>query len=201
MSSTVKGKITVADPGEGQWPDLPALEAGNAGSPYPKTPVLGTSRAADGSVTEIGDANEPAVALAQRTERLKARVAALESAVADLESTVAVEAVRLVGAAGEPAFEHGWSNAVGVPAYVPAGFYKDPWGRVWLQGAIAPGTYGQSVFTLPDGYRPARIVLGLARSNGVDSAVLLTVGTNGAVSINGDQSGNILSLDGASFRV
>jgi hypothetical protein len=65
-------------------------------------------------------------------------------------SLKAPEAVHLVGAAGEPAFAAGASNSSISTA--PAGFYKDPFGIVHLQGTVNGNNL---IFTLPAGYRPA----------------------------------------------
>ncbi|HEX2864481.1 MAG TPA: hypothetical protein VHN99_07920 [Deinococcales bacterium] len=54
------------------WADVPTLESGNSGSPYPKTPVKGASRDAGNNITDLGDDNEQAQALAARTNYLKA---------------------------------------------------------------------------------------------------------------------------------
>ena len=70
------------------------------------------------------------------------------------------EAVHLVGAPGEPAFENGAHNipVSGSVNLLPLGFYKDHEGIVHLQGI---GEVGKSasgiatVFTLPAGFRPA----------------------------------------------
>lgn len=60
---------------------------------------------------------------------------------------------RRIGAPGQPGFQNNWSN------YDPnrdraAGFYRDPWGFVHLQGVVRGGTSGAPMFTLPPGYRP-----------------------------------------------
>ncbi len=72
------------------------------------------------------------------------------------------EAIHLVGAPGEPAFEGGSSNASAptVSGLPPAGFYKDHEGIVHLEGVVKvgkPATIGSLVpiFTLPPGFRPA----------------------------------------------
>src|SRR6478672_10015077 len=70
------------------------------------------------------------------------------------------EAVHIVGAPGEPAFENGAHNipVSGSVNLLPLGFYKDHEGVVHLQGI---GEVGKSasgiptVFTLPAGFRPA----------------------------------------------
>jgi hypothetical protein len=63
------------------------------------------------------------------------------------------EAVHLVGAAGEPAFATGASN-IGTGTSL-AGFYKDGFGLVHLQGTVQTGSpTAAAIFTLPAGYRP-----------------------------------------------
>jgi hypothetical protein len=70
------------------------------------------------------------------------------------------EPVHLVGAPGQPPFDLEWTN-VGVRnnvAYQPAGFYKDPFGTVHLQGDVwRPSTSSTDavIFILPPGYCPA----------------------------------------------
>lgn len=66
------------------------------------------------------------------------------------------QAVQLVGAAGQPAFQNSWVNYGA--GFLPAGFYKDPFGIVHLRGTIsnAPGVAASTViYTLPAGYRPS----------------------------------------------
>lgn len=50
------------------------------------------------------------------------------------------------------AFLNSWVN-FGSP-FAPAGYYKDPTGRVYLRGLVKSGTVGQAIFQLPAGYRP-----------------------------------------------
>jgi hypothetical protein len=57
-----------------------------------------------------------------------------------------------VGAPGEPAFEHSWSNQ-GEGQTVA--FYKDQLGVVHLRGIAKGGTPTEAIFTLPPGFRPA----------------------------------------------
>jgi len=52
-----------------------------------------------------------------------------------------------------PGLLHSWAN-LNTALYSPAGYYKDPFGRVWLRGALKSGILGQSAFVLPEGYRP-----------------------------------------------
>lgn len=64
-----------------------------------------------------------------------------------------VEEWHEIGDTNEPAFENSWVNVGG--AFETAAFYKDPFGRVHLKGAIDTGTNNTTAFTLPEGYRPA----------------------------------------------
>ena len=67
-----------------------------------------------------------------------------------------LEAVHLVGAPSEPAFQGGSSNAGsnGPFRLQTAGFYKDHEGIVHLQGFVKVGAGPVPIFTLPPGYRP-----------------------------------------------
>jgi hypothetical protein len=57
-----------------------------------------------------------------------------------------------IGGTNEPTFENSWANLGG--AYETAAFYKDPFGRVHIKGAVDTGSSGTTAFTLPEGYRP-----------------------------------------------
>lgn len=61
------------------------------------------------------------------------------------------EATRLVGTPGNPEFLSGFDNT-GQGA--PAGFFKDQFGVVHLQGDVNPPGFSADIFTLPPGYRP-----------------------------------------------
>jgi hypothetical protein len=70
-----------------------------------------------------------------------------------------------VGAAGEPGFEHSWTNAG--DANETVAFYKDREGVVHLKGVATGGTSSTVIFQLPEGYRPASgKVLGFAVNPG-----------------------------------
>ena len=118
------------------------------------------------------------------------------SAVAGVASLPACEAEHLVGAVGEPAFAHGWSNLGS--GFAVARFYKDPFSVVHVEGVITGGTIGSvPVFTLPIGYRPPASIVRVVSSNGADGAVIV------------DPAGNVLPTNGSnaifsfgfSFRV
>ncbi|MCP4710447.1 MAG: hypothetical protein GY869_17630 [Planctomycetes bacterium] len=52
-----------------------------------------------------------------------------------------------------PAFQNSWINYGS--GYNPAQYFKDSMGIVHLRGLVKNVTLGQTVFTLPAGYRPA----------------------------------------------
>ncbi|HEV7177688.1 MAG TPA: hypothetical protein VGN29_19495 [Solirubrobacteraceae bacterium] len=63
------------------------------------------------------------------------------------------EPVHIVGAAGQPQFDVDWANAG--TGFQPAGFYKDPFGTVHLQGDVQRTTGSDAtIFQLPPGYCP-----------------------------------------------
>lgn len=64
---------------------------------------------------------------------------------------VPMDAVHLVGAAGEPPFQNSWVN---YDAARPARFRKYPNGKVRLWGLIKNGGIGASAFTLPSSHWP-----------------------------------------------
>jgi hypothetical protein len=65
------------------------------------------------------------------------------------------EAFHEVGAPGQPGFGAGWSNPVAGETTVA--FFKDPFGVVHLKGHAIRSGGGNTVFTLPAGYRPSEI--------------------------------------------
>lgn len=116
----------------------------------------------------------------------------------------AVDTWHNVGASGEPAFQSGWGNAVGIGA--PLAFKKDAaTNSVKLRGHITGGALGgATIFTLPVGYRPLfesyQPVLGLY--SGLPETLRLRIrmdsGSEGALSIYATTSSGLssLSLDG-----
>ena len=100
---------------------------------------------------------------------------------ADRRAGRPAEPVHLVDAAGEPGYQAGYAPTGG-PDLAP-GFWKLA-GMVWLQGS-ASGP-GGTIFTLPEGYRPA----------GDAHFGTVTVEADGDVTAPGD-----VSLDGIAFRV
>lgn len=103
----------------------------------------------------------------------------------------------LIGHEGEPAFENGWVNW-GAPNF-DAGYWKDPFGFVHLQGVIQSGTVGSAAFTLPPGLRPA-LTAGpfIVLSNGAAGRVDVTA--DGAVTPISPSSNAYVSLHGIYFK-
>lgn len=115
------------------------------------------------------------------------------------------ESRHVVGAAGEPAYQNGWATDGGLRA---AGFYKDPFGIVHVDGAITGGTISagfpgtNTVFTLPVGYRPADVVYFAPSSTaGAFNPVVAGAGiqADGQLFIYAG-SNAFVSLDGLTFR-
>jgi hypothetical protein len=123
----------------------------------------------------------------------------------------APEAVHLVGAPGEPAFQNGWaifsSSNLG-----PVGFYKDREGFVHLTGDARHDTTsgcGTILFTLPAGYRPPTelgfpAVRQATSGSPFQEAHRINVGDDGIVFLTGScenaTATTILTLDGIVFR-
>jgi len=123
----------------------------------------------------------------------------------------APEASHVVGTAGEPVFPSGWHQFPSF-AVVQAGFYKDPFGIVHLQGVVqctptgpemcTPGFY-ERIFTLPAGYRPAANVEFPVESNLSFGAIVVKGGggdDDGHVVVQAGQPQAYVALDGITFR-
>ena len=126
-------------------------------------------------------------------------------------SVAAPEAWHLVGANGEPLFQHSWQNGLNT-SDEPLSFYKDRSGVVHLRGRIISGSPNNSIFQLPAGYRPAAgkyANFPAACECAAAQATIVSVEGSG-IAANSDGSvtmqngslppGNYLSLDGISFK-
>jgi hypothetical protein len=102
----------------------------------------------------------------------------------------APEAWHEIGAAGEPAFQHGWTNED--PAgEVTAAYYKDPFGVVHLKGLVASGT-NEVIFTLPAAYRPSKnLIVHMWRGSGPGDLIIC-----GTTSCSGGQAGGLYIASG-----
>ena len=126
-------------------------------------------------------------------------------------SVAAPEAWHLVGATGEPLFQHSWQNGLN-SSDEPLGFYKDRSGVVHLRGRIINGSPNNSIFQLPAGYRPAAGKYAnfpaACECTGAQTTIVSVQGSgfaavsDGSVAMqNGSLSaGHYLSLDGISFQ-
>jgi hypothetical protein len=96
-------------------------------------------------------------------------------------------------------FTNSWDSA-GSP-YANAGFYKDPFGRVWFAGAIDSGASGNAAFTLPVGFRPKGTILVPVVTLGTSpSNPHLVITSAGVVTPTGVGTTPIVSLESISFR-
>jgi hypothetical protein len=140
---------------------------------------------------------------------------ALDGLVFDTESVLQtasvtaqpLDAVHFIGAVGEPTFAGTWvnlDNNAAVPGSATqraAGFRKDAFGKVRLTGVIKGGSNGQTMFTLPAGYRPRTSELSQITYASLGLAAL-SVSSAGVVAATGVASGNITTwiyLDGFEF--
>jgi hypothetical protein len=104
-----------------------------------------------------------------------------------------IEGWHEIGAAGEPAFQNGWTNFGN--GYSTMGFAKDAAGFVHLKGTITGGAFDVAVFVLPPGYRPAQnLVLGVGIQRDA------TVATTGEVDLFQAGAETNAGFDGLSFK-
>jgi hypothetical protein len=115
-------------------------------------------------------------------------------------------ALRVVGAAGGGSFGPGWSSA-GSSSIEDPGFWKDSSGTVHLEGAAGrdsgPGTV---IFTLPPGYRPAKILYFITYGS-IDTQAYVNIQADGEVvyDAGADATGfidntNFVGLSNIAFR-
>jgi hypothetical protein len=93
---------------------------------------------------------------------------------------------------------NGWYNFGS--GYAAGSYRKDAFGLVHLRGLVAGGTLGQSVFTLPIGYRPAANHVFMTMAN--NAVGRLDVNADGSVipgALGGPGSNVYFSLDGVTF--
>lgn len=95
-----------------------------------------------------------------------------------------------------PSLLNSWANYGG--AYNSAGYFKDSLGIVHLRGLVKDGTIGQSIFTLPAGYRPTANEVLVTISNGAIGRIDIAADGN-VYATTGDNTW--FSLDGVTFRV
>lgn len=102
---------------------------------------------------------------------------------------------RKVGGTGQPPFANSWV-AYAAGEQVP-GFWRDPFGWVYLRGTLKSGTLNTTAFTLPPGFRPLLNESFPAVAN--SAFAYCSVNASGAVTpVNG--SNVWFSLAGISFK-
>lgn len=112
------------------------------------------------------------------------------------------EVAHLVGETGEPAFENDWQNYTPIPDFFDAGFYKDAFGRVHLQGLVETTTgtgFDTNIFTLPSEYRPINRVMFVSVCT-LDVVARIDVFQSGIIRLKAGDGSVFLSLDGLSFK-
>ena len=90
---------------------------------------------------------------------------------------------------------NGWTNYGG--AFPVAQAMKTSDGMVMLTGLVKAGTFNQTMFTLPVGWRPKRTIIVAAVSNDQYGAVYIQ--QDGAVSASQGAAGGWFSIDGITF--
>lgn len=111
-----------------------------------------------------------------------------------LESILNPEVI-IIGNTGAPVFENGWENFS--TTHAEAGFFKIG-NIVHLKGLVSLGT-ANTIFTLPEGYRPPRQLIISILSNSQTGR--LDIGASGIVNSNGINSNAWVNLSGVSFIV
>ena len=98
-----------------------------------------------------------------------------------------------------PTLSPNWSNVGG--AYQTARYYIDPTGIVYLEGSIkksSAGVAGETIFTLPVGYRPSAQLSFPVDANG--SYGKIDVKANGTVVYQAGTATVSISLSGITFK-
>jgi len=112
-----------------------------------------------------------------------------------------LEEIHLVGKPGEPTFSPTASNSSPLDT-THAGFYKDSFGIVHLQGTVNVQS-GKPIFTLPPGFRPTAQI-SFAASAFVAGPTFtvnrVIVAENGEIINDRGEGYEFISLDGFSFR-
>lgn len=101
-----------------------------------------------------------------------------------------------IGAAGEPTFGGAFVNYGA--GYAGAGFRRYADGTVELRGLVKTGTAGQTIFTLPAGYRPVDNKILATSSNDTYGQVRVDATTGNVILFVG--SSVWASLDGLRFQ-
>jgi hypothetical protein len=94
-------------------------------------------------------------------------------------------------------FATSWAN-FNTSTNTAAQYYIDPFRRVHIKGVVVR-TSGNTIFTLPAGYRPSETHLFVVDGDGAFAEI--NIQTDGAVVLAAGTAASYLSLDGISFRI
>lgn len=97
-----------------------------------------------------------------------------------------------------PALTNSWTRRT--TGSTPEGYYKDSLDIVRLRGNIKGGSLGQTIFTLPTGYRPPYSTGLVCYTDSPVQIGLLLIGTDGTVKLSSGALNSVV-LDGLAFRV
>lgn len=95
-------------------------------------------------------------------------------------------------------FFNGWIE--GDPQYNRPAFYKDEFNNVRLRGVFKNGLSDNTVFILPEGYRPSKIQL-LCGINGIAVGALVAVNIDGSVVFYANGQVSFFSIDSLYFKL
>jgi hypothetical protein len=113
-------------------------------------------------------------------------------------ATIPMDTVHVIGAAGEPAFQNGWTafSVNNKPR-----FRKDPLGIVHLSGILKIGAFGSPAFKLPAGYWPPAVINILGSTPGSPGSGMFDINNDGTVVPQGNSGAGVtfIFLDGAQF--
>jgi hypothetical protein len=130
-----------------------------------------------------------------------ANAATLDGRAAASFAAAKAEPVHIVGAPGQVPFGAGWEP--GGSEQVP-GFWKDPFGTVYLQGQAGRDSGGNPIiFTLPPGFRPTDNSYFSTYPAGGTGTAAIAVNANGDVELFGlEEAGDdgFVGLGGVVFR-
>lgn len=98
-----------------------------------------------------------------------------------------------------PTLLNGWVNAGGFGT----AYFKDEFGFVHLKGLVSSGSLGVTVFTLPEGYRPAisTPISSVYRSGGTYGSYSVNINTDGTIFLFGTAGTTWNALNNISFKV